>query len=179
VAKKVEPWEEDPKLHEFLARKVTIEGKYGPGGISYDEILPLQQPVQVEEKLKLDLILEADTLVVDQMPSPYPRKQTFDLMLLVTSLDPKGWEGQCPTSQIYDFGIIDPKGKRIWQWSWGKVFLPVITPVIIPDEETVKYPETWVFSPFDIKSEGTYTAWARFIASGQEVSRNFEVKILR
>jgi hypothetical protein len=178
VVKKVMPWKEDPKLHEFLARKVTIKGKFGPEGIAYDEIRDLQPPILVEKQpaLELDLRLETDILWVNKMPPTDPQmKQTFDLTLLVKWPYRSIWHGLCPTSQIYDF-FIEREGEIIWQWSWGKVFAEVTTLVAIPGGGFVEFPVTWVFSPAEIESEGTYTASALFIASGQGVSKDFEIR---
>ena len=179
VVKKAEPWNDDPTLHKFLAKKVSIEGTYHQDGIHYDkihEIIPGMVEEEAEKKLEVDLKLETDVLWVNKMPPQKPPiKQSMDLTLLVRWPYRSIWHGLCPTSQIYDFFIMH-EDKIIWQWGHGKVFIPVITPVTIPGGEPVEYPVTWHFSPDKIESEGTYTARAIFIASGQEVTRDFEVK---
>ena len=78
-----------------------------------------------------------------------------------------------------DFDLfIEKNGKVIWQWSKGKVFLDVLTPVIIPGGSFHEFPEIWSFSPEDIKEQGTYSARAIFIASKQEIKKNFEIKFV-
>ena len=38
VIKQVQLWQQDPKLHKFLNKKVTIGGELSPGGIIYERI---------------------------------------------------------------------------------------------------------------------------------------------
>jgi len=174
VIKKVYPWEEDPELHKFLAKKVTIMGKMMEEGIEYKEITELK-PAEVEEKkLKLELKVP-EVLWVNKMPGPGPEKQYMPLTLIVEWPYRSIWHGTCPTSQIYDF-MIEKDGKTIWKWSDGRVFLQVITPVIIPGGRPIEYPVVWEFSPDEIKEEGTYTAKSLFIASNQTVEKEFEIK---
>lgn len=182
VVKKVMLWNEDPMLHKFLGKKVTVEGTFRPEGIHYDKILDLQPPDKPEEEaekepaLEVDLRLGVDVLWVNKMPSPEPPvQQSMDLTLLVKWPYRSIWKGLCPTSQIYDF-FIERKDKIILQWSHGIVFLMVLTPVSIPGGDFIEFPVTWYFSPNEIESEGTYTARAIFIASGQETSKDFEIK---
>ena len=180
VVKKTMPWEQDPALHE--ARKVTIHGTFDKDGIHYDKVLELQPPepevqkAREEAKLNVDLRLGVDVLWVNKMPpTQSPEQQSMDLTLLVQWPHRSIWRGISPTSQIYDFSI-EREEKTIWQWSRGRMFLMVVTPVVIPGGDPVEFPEVWRFDPNQIESEGTYTARATFIASGQEVSKDFEVK---
>lgn len=178
IVKTTELWEEDPELHKFLGKKVTVEGMLYGEGIHYVKISPLKPHVaeEVERKLEVDLKLETDVLWVNkQPPQKPPIKQSMDLALLVRWPYRSIWHGLCPTTQIYDF-FIEYEGTIIWQWSRGKVFIPVLTPVSIIGNGPVEYPVTWHFSPDEIESEGTYTARAIFVASGQEVAKDFEVK---
>ena len=182
VVKKVPPWKEDPQIHKFLGKKVTIEGDLRQGRIHYKKILDLQPPTQVAAKvgekptLEICLKLEAEVLWVDKEPSTEPSlEQSMDLTLMVKWPYRSIWEGSCPTTQIYDF-FIERNGNIIWQWSKGKTFLQVQTPVSIPGGDSKEFPVTWSFLPSDIKEEGTYTARAVFIASKQETSKDFEIK---
>lgn len=176
VVKKTEPWEEDPTLHKFLAKKVRIEGTYRQDGIHYDKIniIPDMVKEKVEEELEIDLKLDPEVLWVDKMPGDRP-PQSMKLTLLVRWPYWSIWHGVCPTTQIYDFFIMY-EDKIIWHWADGKMFLQVLTPVTIPGDGPVEYPETWHFHPDEITFEGTHTARAIFIASGQEVTKDFEVK---
>lgn len=178
VVKQVSLWQEDPNLHKFLAKKVTITGKMSPGGILYKEITNYQPKRSRKPKdkiLEIDLKLGNDVLWVNKMPPAPQAPQYMDLTLLVKWPYRSIWEGCCPTSQIYDF-TIEHKDKIVWRWSEGKMFAQVLTPVYIPGGDFHEFPEVWKFNPNDIEFEGIYTARALFIASGQEVSKDFEVK---
>jgi hypothetical protein len=176
VIKHAQLWEEDPELHKFLARKVTIEGSMSYSGLVYEKIMDYK-PMKVEEEKRLvvDLKLGADILWVNKMPPRPQPSQGMDLTLLVKWPYRSIWEGHCPSTQIYDF-FIEHEGKTIWTWSQGKAFAQVITPVYIPGNDFHEFSEVWKINPDDLESEGTYTARAIFIASGQEVSKDFEVK---
>ena len=176
IVKKANLWEEDPKLHQFLGKKATIEGSFVQGGIQYNTIenlRPLKEP-EKEKKLEIRIKPEREVLWVDKMPGG-EAKQSMGLTLLVKWPYRSIWKGLCPTSQIYDF-FVERNGEIIWQWSKEQVFLDVLTPVEIPGGDFIPYPETWYFYPKDIKSEGIYTARGKFIASGQEAIANFEIK---
>jgi len=174
VIKKVYPWEEDPVLHKFLAKKVTIMGNMMEEGIEYKKIKELQPADAAAKKLKLKLKVP-ELLWVNKMPGPGPIKQYMPMTLFVKWPYRSIWRGTCPTSQIYDF-MIEKDGKTIWKWSDGKVFLQVITPVSIPGGRPVEYSVIWEFLPKKIKKEGIYTAKALFIASKQTVEKKFEIK---
>jgi hypothetical protein len=174
VVKKVHPWEEDPGLQKFLAKKVTIEGTMTEEGIQYDKITKLQHLIEDKNKLKLELMIP-EILWVNKMPGPGQIKQHMPLTLLVEWPYRSIWKGTCPTTQIYDF-TIEKDGKISWKWSKGKRFPQVITPVIIPGGKPMEYPVTWEFLANEIEEEGTYTARALFIASNQAVEKTFEIK---
>ena len=176
VIKHAQLWEEDPELHKFLARKVTIEGSMTLNGIVYEKIVDYKPMKAREEKgLVADLKLGTDILWVNKMPPRPQPSQGMDLTLLVKWPYRSIWEGHCPSTQIYDF-FIEHEGKTIWTWSQGKAFAQVITPAYIPGGDFHEFPEVWKINPDDLESEGSYTARAIFIASGQEVSKDFEVK---
>lgn len=177
VIKHAHLWKEDPELHKFLARKVTIEGAMSFNGIVYKNIMEYKPAeVKEEKRLVVDLKLGTDILWVNKMPPGPQLSQAMDLTLLVKWPYRSIWEGLCPSTQMYDF-FIEHEGKTIWTWSQSKVFAQVITPVHIPGGDFHEFPEVWKVNPEDIVSEGTYTARAIFIASGQEVSKDFEVKM--
>ncbi|MEW6388311.1 MAG: BsuPI-related putative proteinase inhibitor [Thermodesulfobacteriota bacterium] len=126
--------------------------------------------------LKLELDLESEVLKVPKPPPGVPDpRQNYALALKVTNLYKHPWEGVCPTSQLYDF-FIEKNGKEIWRWSKDRVFLQVITLVVIYAADPKVYRVTWSFSPEEIKSAGTYRARAIFIASKQEVFKDFQVR---
>ena len=177
VIKHAHLWKEDPELHKFLARKVTIEGAMSFNGIVYKNIMEYKPAeVKEEKRLVVDLKLGTDILWVNKMPPGPQLSQAMDLTLLVKWPYRSIWEGLCPSTQMYDF-FIEHEGKTIWTWSQSKVFAQVITPVHIPGGDFHEFPEVWKVNPEDMVSEGTYTARAIFIASGQEVSKDFEVKM--
>jgi len=180
VIKKTMPWQEDPNLHKFLDQKVTIEGAFGQDGIRYEKISSLSpMPEMVKEavellKLEVDLKLEHEVLWVNKQP-PQPKPQIMNLTLLVRWPYRSIWHGLCPTSQIYDF-FIEKDGNVVWQWSKGRMFSMIVTPVNIPGGAPVEYSVGWSFSSEEIQVEGDYLARAIFIASGQEISRDFKIK---
>ena len=178
VIKQAHLWEEDPNLHRYLNKKVTIEGKLSSRGIIYDavsEYKPRREAVG-ENMLEVELRMETDILWVSKMPGGSQPAQCMGLTLLVRWPYRSIWRGLCPTTQLYDFWI-EFNGKTIWRWSDGKMFAQVITPVSIPGgSDFHEFPEVWKINPDDIVSEGIYVARALFIASGQEVTKEFEIK---
>ena len=177
VIKHANLWQEDPVLHKYLGKKVTVVGKMSGSGIVYEKIMDYvhgEKPSE-EKRLEVGLKLGTDILWVNKMPPAPQPSQCMDLTLLVKWPYRSIWEGLCPTTQIYDFSI-EHKGKTIWRWSEGRIFAQVITPVRIPGGDYHEFPEVWKINSDDIESEGTYTARALFIASGQEVTKDFEIK---
>lgn len=184
VVKKVELWKEDPKLHEFLGKKVTIEGVLREKEIHYEKIEGFLDPNEPGEKLldiELKLQLKEDgVLWINKMPSPEPLPppiRNMQITLLVRWPHRSIWRSTCPTSQLYDFFIEDPDSNVIWQWSKCMRFVFKQTAVSIPgDLNFTELPVTWNFFNNAIESIGTYTARAVFIASEQKVSKEFEVR---
>jgi len=180
VIKKAMLWQEDPNLHKFLDKKVTIEGAFGQDGIRYDKISALSAGPEMEVelagpyKLEVSLKPEFEVLWIDKKP-PQPKPLSMDLTLLVKWPYRSIWHGVCPTSQKYDF-FIEKDGKIIWQWSKGRMFSMMVTPVNIPGGDPVEYPVRWSFSSDQIQEEGDYLARAVFIASRQEAATAFQVK---
>lgn len=178
VIKQVHLWEEDPGLHRFLNKKVMIEGTLSSSGIVYGAISDYKPGNKAEEKKMLEVELKTgtDTLWINKMPGGSQPAQCMDLGLLVKWPYRSIWRGQCPTTQIYEFWIVY-NGKPIWTWSEGKVFAEVVTPVDIPGgSEFHEFAEVWKINSDTIVSEGLYTARALFVASGQEVSKEFEIR---
>lgn len=180
IIKQTSLWQEDPALHKFLARKVTVEGQLTLNGIVYEEVKDYQSVKAVEEENKLivDLRLGNDVLMIKKTPPAPITQECMELTLLVKWPFRSIWEGRCPTSQIYDL-TIEHNGNIIWRWSDDKVFMTVITPVYIPGGDFHEFTEVWKINPDDVEVEGTYTARAIFIASGQEVSKDFEIEFIR
>jgi len=178
IDKKTFPWQEDPSLHKFLNKKVTIEGALQANMILYENIKDWDpaKPLAAERYLQVDLSLERDIIYVHQDFPPQPGLCiSFGMTLKVTNKYKHTWTGFCPTTQLYDF-YIEKDGRLIWQWSRGKIFIPVITTVQVLCGVPQEYPVIWTFAPADIKEWGAYTARAVFIASGQEVSKNFKIE---
>jgi hypothetical protein len=180
VVKRSFPWAPDPQLHPFLGRKVTIWGEMGQEGIHYYKITDLVEDterafLEPREGLNLDVQLSfGETLVVHKGESA-PPTQAVDLTLSVQWPHRSIWRGECPTSQLYDF-FIERNGEIVTWWSKNLSFLQVITTVEIPGGSPVPFPVRWFIYADDIQEEGTYTMRARFIASGQEVKKTFNVK---
>lgn len=180
VIKQTELWQEDPNLHKFLGKKVTIDGAFGQDGIRYDQISDLSpEPEKAKglaepHKLEVSLKLEHEILWVDKEP-PQPKPQGMNLTLLVQWPYRSIWQGMCGTSQIYDF-FIEKNGKIIWQWSKSQMFIMVMIPVNIPGGDPVEFSVRWSFSSAEILAEGDYLARAVFVASRQEATKAFQVK---
>ena len=180
VIKQTLPWQEDPNLHKFLGKKVTIDGVFGPEGLRYEKIGDLSpEPERAgdlaePQRLEVSLQLEHEVLWVNKMP-PQPKPQGMNLTLLVKWPHRSIWHGLCPTAQLYDF-FIEKDGTIIWQWSRGQMFPMVVTPVHIPGGAPLAYEVRWSFASDEITAEGDYLARAVFIASGQEAAQSFQVK---
>ena len=177
LAKQAQLWEEDPVLQKALGTKVTVSGKIAGGKLRYDNITPYvhgRAEEIKEQRLKVDLEPEAEEIWLNMMP-PSPSPKPFDLTLEVEWPYRSIWKGICPTSQIYDF-FVEFDGECIWQWSSGKSFLQALTPVAIPGGSPHSFTETWIIRPDIIQSEGIYTVRGLFIASGQEVRKQVEIK---
>jgi len=178
VLKKVQPWQGDPKLSQFLNKKVTIQGQLGMSGIDYKTIVPYKAKGANGKgpSLIVDLKLGTSTLIVDQMPpGPHP-PQSLALTLRVKWPYRSIWTGHLLTTQIYDF-MIDHKGKTIWRWSAGKVFGQIVHPISISGGSFHEFPEVWTFDPDSIMSGGRYTARGIFLATGQEATADFKIEI--
>ncbi len=178
VIKKVYLWQEDPKLHPFLNKKVTIEGVMSYSGIEYKKIgdfKPGKLKVADEHRLEVTLETQPDVIWVNKMPPGPNPPQFLELTMSVKWPYRSIWEGQCPTTQLYDFWI-ELDGKPVWRWSDGKMFAQMITPVKIPGGSPFKFTEVWKIDPAAITTEGVYTAYCLFIASGQEAKAEFELK---
>ncbi len=178
VEKKAPLWQEDPELHRFLNKKVAIAGAYTSSGIIYEKISEYRRGKEAAQENKLEIALkpEVDILWINKMHGASQPSQSMNLTLLVKWPYRSIWEGRCPTTQIYEFWI-ECDGKPIWTWSEGKYFTDVVTPVVIPGGQVFhEFTEVWKIHPDDSLSEGFYTARALFKASGQEATKEFEVR---
>ena len=57
----------------------------------------------------------------------YRAGSPIKLRLLVRNDSAEPIELTFPTSQVYDFRLLDSEGRKVWQWSDGKAFLMAIT----------------------------------------------------
>jgi len=177
VVKKVHPWQEDPVLQKKLGRKVTLDGELTAQGIQYHQIADLHRSLTSSTKaagLNVQLKPESPEIWLNKMP-PSPSPRPFALMLAVTCRPDDDWSGVCPTSQLYDF-TVELGGHTIWRWSDGRVFLPVLTPVMMPAGATFTYSETWIIVPENISEEGMYTLRGLYIPSGQEAQAEVRIR---
>lgn len=186
----------------ITGRKVKREATEAfRAGIDYVKVLNVAEPLELD--LKLDL--QDDTLWIDKMPhtkpefpptseevltgpvSPPPEfpleMKQLDVFLSVrwpyrepAKSERSIWEGECPTSQFYDFRIEDPRGNTIWQWGNCMLFRNEKTPVRIPGGSARVVRAPWFYFEDSITRQGLYVLSARFIASGQEVRKPFWVK---
>lgn len=174
VIKQAHAWQVDPTLHPWLNHKVAIEGVLEMDGLRYEHIMPYESQTDAHQ-LALELKVEPDFVWVDMLPPGPPARQQIQLTLLVQWPYRSIWEGECPTTQLYDF-TVEFEGKLLWRWSDKQVFDAVTTPVKIPGGAPVAYPVIWECDPAELSAEGCYLARATYIASGQTVCREFEVK---
>ncbi len=177
IAKKAELWKVDPTLQKALGSKVTISGELEVGRLHYDSIIPYSSPRvpgEQEPCLRVNLKLETAEIWINKMP-PSPSPKPFKITLEVEWPYRSVWKGICPTSQLYDF-FVEFEGQRIWQWSHGRFFSQVLTPVSIPGGSTHAFPETWIIEQDTIQSEGLYTIRGLFIASGQEIEKHVQIR---
>ena len=186
IKKQAKLWEQDPNLQKKLGTKVAVDGELSAGWLHYDSITPYslqprapgkQEPrlkVEQEQCLKVDLKVETEELWLNKMP-PSPHPKPFKIALEVEWPYRSIWKGICPSSQVYDF-FVEFEGEPIWQWSQNKFFVHMLTPVWISGGSPYTFSETWVIEPEIIKSEGLYTVRGLFIASGQEVEKQVQIR---
>ena len=115
VIKKAPLWKNDPKLHKYLNRKVSITGDMSFSGIDYKSIA-LYKPggkLAAANTLQIDLKLQHNPLWIDKQPGPKKGMRSTTFTLLVKWPYRSIWEGQCPTTQLYDF-FVEYKGKKVY-----------------------------------------------------------------
>ena len=181
VIKQAHLWMEDEKLHPFVSKKVSIDGRLTPEGILYISIADYSgEDIELENnKLDIEVRIGSDPLSINKMPDSGSPTQAMDISLMIRWPYRSYWVGQCPSTQTYDMSI-EKEGKTLWKWSDNKVFSQVLTPVSIPgSSKFTEFQELWKISPEMIESEGTYTVRALYIATGQEVIKDFEVKFAK
>ncbi|MCD4733210.1 hypothetical protein K8R78_03105 [bacterium] len=141
---------------------------------SFSLMAPAEE--KVELKLSVDLGLKEDTLEIG-------KEEEVKLELtIVAETEAKVWEGECPSSLIYDFTITSAESREdgdTWRWSRdsGRMFATVVTPVVV--EGSAKYTEVVNLSSKLFEKEGKYLLTATFVASGQSITQSFEVKFVK
>lgn len=191
IEKKVKPWQNDPVLHGCLGQKVVIHGKLISPVTELGKSLKYYRVFNMDKPLLLDLNtgLRNNTLIINKMPSPasyFPPEMksiTFGLTVVWPYKDGAEsqksiWTGDCPTNQLYDFSIENPKGETIWKWSKCMLFNEKSTVVKIHGGEANGVKVPWFYFDDSITMEGIYAIRAKFIASGQEISEAFKVEII-
>jgi len=181
VNKKVHPWEVDPALHAHLGERVRLFGGRAGDGIDYERITDLDLQERTLE-VELALGLKGKTLWINKKTSALPLRfppevREVELTLAVRWPFESVWKGQTPTTQLYDFWVQGPEGKECWRWSEGMRFLEEPTRVEVWGGEARTVTVRWAFFEETIRQPGEYIAHARFLPSGQEVCRRFEVKM--
>ena len=48
-----------------------------------------------------------------------------------------------PSGQTHEITVLDSAGRRVWQWSDGRLFTQSMQNEVLDSEETVTYSETW------------------------------------
>jgi len=141
----------------------------------------LTAPVEEKAELKLtiDLGLKEDTIEIGK-----EEEITLELTLLAET-EAKVWEGECPSSLIYDFTITPAESremeveKELWCWSRdaGMMFATVVTPIVV--EGSAKYTEMVKIPAKIFETDGKYILTATFVASGQTVTQSFTVRFVK
>ncbi|HEV8385609.1 MAG TPA: BsuPI-related putative proteinase inhibitor, partial [Candidatus Acidoferrales bacterium] len=94
----------------------------------------------------------------------------------VMNPDATEYHGEARTSQIFDISVFLAAGETdqpVWQWSKGKMFAQMITPVTIAAGKNWKGQASASIKP------GQYKAIARFLPSGGTAECTFEVRPAR
>jgi len=171
IIKKSQPWMEDKNIQSFLGKKATVTGDLNDKGIAYSEIElfdPSKLP-SVEDSLKIKLITIPDQINLDQITSS--NKSEINFTISVEWPFRSIWRGLCPTTQIYDFFIIE-ENNIIAKWSDGKAFNKCLTPVVIPGGNPRLYKEKVSVDTSKITNSQKIIARAVFIASNQEIEKS-------
>ncbi len=71
------------------------------------------------------------------------------------------------TSQRYDFRVLRPDGRVVWQWSHDKVFAQVLGTLVLQPRETRIYTERWD----QVDNEGRPVPPGRYVVEGVFVAR--------
>ena len=178
IQKKVLPWMEDPVLQTCLGERVTVYGtlRDSEAGINYEKLVRPKGPLNLD--IKLDLT--DNTLWINKMPGPAPdfppTMKEVQVGFAVQWPYRSIWEGECPSTQLYDIWIEDPCNRMVWKWSRSLRFLDEVTPVELPGGSPKIVSVPWHYFDDAITQEGTYVVAAKFIASGQIVRKAFSVQ---
>ncbi len=181
INKKTHSWEVDPALHAHLGERVRLFGALKNDAFDYERITDLDLR---ERSLQLELLLglKDKTLWIHKKASALPVRfppemREMELTLAVRWPFESVWKGQAPTSQLFDFWIEGPEGKECWRWSRCVQFLEEPTRVEVWGGQAVRVSVRWAFFEEAIRRSGEYIAHARFLPTGQEVCRRFEVRM--
>ncbi len=71
------------------------------------------------------------------------------------------------TSQRYDFRVLRPDGRLVWQWSHDKVFAQVLGSLVLQPQETRVYSERWD----QVDTEGRPVPPGRYVVEGVFAAR--------
>ncbi|KIX13928.1 BsuPI-related putative proteinase inhibitor [Dethiosulfatarculus sandiegensis] len=176
VTKKAVLWQQDEVLHPYLNQKVSIKGELVQGALQYEEISPLGYlGIRTDRQEGMEVELAAKPAIIylpKEGETPFlPLTMTLSAIWTKRSV----WHGLCPTSQIYDFWA-EFNGKEIWRWSADRVFMPVVTQVVMTGHVPYHYSESWLIPPEAISEPGTLMLNGIYIPTGQEDSLGIQVK---
>ncbi|MBC7286843.1 MAG: hypothetical protein H5T86_02130 [Armatimonadetes bacterium] len=102
-----------------LGRRLRVVGtvQLSPGGVPFIRVASTE-PATGHDALACCILTDAYR---------YRVGQPIGLRLLVRNDSSSPLELTFPSSQLYDFWLVDVGGKTVWQWSRGKVFLMAVT----------------------------------------------------
>lgn len=177
VNKNAALWQPDEVLHPYLNQKVSIQGDVLQGALEYEEIGPLGNlGIRTDRQEGMEVELAAEPVIIHL--SKVSDAPAIPLIMTLTATWSKRsvWHGFCPTSQIYDFWA-EFNGKEIWRWSADRVFMPVLTQVVMTGQVPYHYSESWLISPEAISEPGTLMLNGIYIPTGQEDSLGIQIKV--
>lgn len=176
IKKIAHPWEVDPMLHQFIARKVLVTGEIQDKLIIYKKVT--EKKPETIPWISLHIDVPDNILWVNKMPGPVgpalQKQVTLGLYIQWPYTTP--WQGTCPTTQVYEFEILTPTGKSLWKWSKGRRYKKQVTHVALEGMIQHEIDAKWTFYDKDIPVAGTYTLMGTFIPAKVEVRKSFEVK---
>lgn len=92
----------------------------------------------------MDTIKKTDVSVgLKTNKSKYQAGEPVIINIEAVNKSGKAIKSYYPSSQRYDLIVTDQKGKKVWQWSQGKMFLMQITPFQLDARGKISFKYAW------------------------------------